>query len=517
VKVRVNTKLRLRRPKRAQKSILSKTLTLTFAKINISLLAFFPAVSVRCEEPLKPQYLPDSPFHFGPFYDHFALTLGSGERSEALGPLFGFERSGTSSSFTFSPVFSLYRDPSVQQTELKVAYPTISFEKYGPEYRFHLFQVIAWSGGESVKGGDTKRTTFFPIYFRQTSPRPEDNYTAVVPFYGHLKNRFFRDDVFFVMLPLYVQSTKKGVTTENFVFPLFHLRHGTGVTGWQFWPLYGTEHKELTTSTNHWGDPVVSPGYDHKMAVWPLYFNNTLGIGSTNLQKQFVLLPFYTSQVSTTRVSKSYGFPLGVTHTIDREAKYEEWDAPWPLVEFAKGEGKKTRRVFPFFSESQTRTAESDFYAWPIYKYNRTTAPPLNRERTRILLFLYSDLLEQNTTNNTTLRKRDFFPLFTWRKDHQNNTRLQVLSIIEPVLPGNKSIERIYEPLYAFYREEHNGVTGDNSRSVLWNLYRSEKRGEIRRQRAFFGLFQREKNADRTKWRIFFIPFTTRKHNTEGA
>src|SRR6185436_4349487 len=121
-----------------------------------------------------------------------------------------------------------------------------------------------------------------------------------------------------------------------------------------------------------------------------------------------------------------------------------------------------------------------------------------------------SDILEQNTTNNTRFHRRDCWPLFSWRKGHDGNERLQVLSLLDPILPGYASIERIYDPVYALYREEHNAKNGDESRSILWNLYRSEKRGETRRQRAFFGLFQREKTVDRTKWRIFFIPFTTK-------
>jgi hypothetical protein len=497
VKRGVNKKLRELGPKGRQKRLFARSLSLTCTLIKCSVFSF----SIHAEE--------RSGIHLGPILDQFPSVFTHGRTTEAFGPLIGFERSGSSSLFRFSPVFSLYRDSAVEQTEAEVLYPVISFDRFGAEYRFHIFQLISWSGGESVRGGDVKRTTIFPFYISQRSPRPEDNYTAVIPFYGHLKNRFFRDEVFFVMLPLYVESTKRGMLTRNFLFPFFHVRSGAGVSGWQFWPLYGTEHKEPTTSTNHWGDTVVSPGYDKKFVLWPFYFNNTFGVG-TNQQKQFVLLPFYTSQVSSNRVSKSYGFPIGVTHTIDRDAKYEEWDAPWPLVEFAKGEGKQTRRVWPFFSQAKTPTAQSDFYAWPIYKYNRITAAPLDRERTRILLFLYSDILEKNTTNNTSFHRRDFWPLFTWRKDHKNNTRLQILSILEPILPGNKSVERLYSPVYSLYREEHNGANGDQSKSFLWNLYRSERHGEIRRQRALFGLFQREKNADRTRWRIFFIPFITR-------
>ena len=136
----------------------------------------------------------------------------------------------------------------------------------------------------------------------------------------------------------------------------------------------------------------------------------------------------------------------------------------------------------------------------------KARAEPLDRRRTRILLFLYSDLIEENTVQKTALRRKDLWPLYTWRKDHKNHERLQVLSILEPILPNNKSIERVYSPFYALYRQEKNGENGNSSRSLLWNLYRSDKRGETRKTSALFGLFQREKSPAGTKWRLFYIP-----------
>jgi hypothetical protein len=505
----VNRKVGVYARKWQKRGIFAKTLTLSQSAIKFFgvpfsalFLAFISPLFAYAQEAV------DGP-HFGPLFDQFSLTLREGTRSETLGPLFGYETAGTSSLLSISPVFSLYRDSSVEQTEGEFLYPLLSFDSFGSEYRFHLFQVIAFAGGESLQGDGKSRTTIFPFYFRQKAENPDDNYTAVVPFYGRLKNRLFRDRVYFVMLPLYLQTEKRGMVTDNYVFPFFHRRHGAGVTGWQFWPLIGTEHKEITTTTNHWGDAVVSAGYEKLSVLWPFYFNNTLGIGTTNVQDQFVLLPFYANLSASNREFTAYGFPIGFTRIVDREKKYEERGMPWPLVVFADGQGKTTRRVWPLFSNAKTPTLQSKFYLWPVYKYNAVTAAPLHRERTRILLFLYSDLVESNTAQNTALRRRDFWPLFTWRKDHKNNERLQVLSILEPILPNNKSIERMYSPAYSIYRYEKNGANGDRSRSFLWNLYRSERRGEVRRTSALFGLFQREKGPDATKWRVLFVPFRT--------
>ncbi len=144
------------------------------------------------------------------------------------------------------------------------------------------------------------------------------------------------------------------------------------------------------------------------------------------------------------RDSTSYLWPLGVTHTMDREKKYEEWDAPWPLMEFARGEGKTTSRVWPFSARPTTSICEDNWYLWPVYKYNRVTAPPLDRERTRILFFLYSAMNETNTETGAAPPSQRFSAVLHPPAGFQRQRALQVLSVLEPLFPNNKSIERDY-------------------------------------------------------------------------
>src|SRR5207247_5292459 len=124
------------------------------------------------------------------------------------------------------------------------------------------------------------RITIFPLYFQQRSSNPALNYTAVIPFYGHLKNRLLRDEIRFILLPLYAQTRKRDVVTENYVFPIFHLRHGEKLEGWQFWPLAGYEHKDVTVKTNAFDETEVVGGYDKLFVLWPFFFNNKLGLGT---------------------------------------------------------------------------------------------------------------------------------------------------------------------------------------------------------------------------------------------
>jgi hypothetical protein len=296
------------------------------------------------------------------------------------------------------------------------------------------------------------------------------------------------------------------VVTDNYVYPFVHVRHGDGLNGWQVWPIVGKEHKEVTTVTNHWGDPVLVPGHDRFFAPWLLYMKARSGIGTTNPVSQLGVLPLFTTLHSPLRDSWTAPWPIGLTHTVDREKKFNEWGAPWPIIVFTRGEGKYTSRVWPFYSQAHTDTQESDFYLWPVYKYNRYKTESLERERSRILLFLYSDTVEKNLETGSAAKRREFWPFYSWRRDWDGSTRLQSLSILEPLLPNSKSIERNYSQLWALWRSQRNGKTGATSQSLLWNLYRRDASIDQRKISLLFGLFQYQSSPEGKRWSLFHIP-----------
>ena len=447
----------------------------------------------------------------GPLYDEFPLTLATGHRREAVGPLFYSEQKESQHTWGIPPLFVHVEDPDVEAEEFDVVYPFISYDRYGGEYRFHILQVFSFAGGKTQEDEQKRRFTLFPFYFQQRSPNPEDNYTAFLPFYGHLKNRLFRDDIKFVLLPLYVQTRKKDVVTDNYVYPFFHLRHGHALNGWQFWPIVGAEHKGITTKTNSADEVEIVGGHEKKFVLWPFYLKSKTGIGTDNPQDQFAILPLYTSLHSPKRDSVTYFWPFGYTRIEDREKNYREFGAPWPIIDFARGPGKHTSRVWPFYSRASNTNLESNFYLWPVYKYNRLHSEPLDRERTRIMFFLYSDISEKNTDTGTARIRRDFWPFYTYIRGHEGNERLQVLSILEPLLPNNKSVERSYSPLWSIWRSEKNKATGAKSQSLLWNLYRRDATPESKKSSLLFGLVQYESGRAGKRWKIFYVPFGAKK------
>ncbi len=471
--------------------------------------AFLPGILILAGALACPAQIP-SLDDAGWVSDRFPLTLSEGQRIEMLGPLFGWQRQESETLWTFPPLGSVRQDTATDFFELDLLYPLVTLDRFGLDYRLQLLQLFSFSGGQTMEEEGRRRLTLFPVYFHQRSDDPAQDYTAVVPFYGHLKNRFFRDEISFLMMPLWLQTRKRDVVTDNYLFPLLHRRRGEGLEGWQFWPLIGHERKEVTWRKDSQGETELVGGHVKWFALWPVFFRNDLGLGTTNEQTQRLFLPLYSAQRSPARDTTSYLWPIGVTRTVDREKKYREWGAPWPLVSVARGEGKTLTRVWPLFSQGKTPSVESDFYLWPIYKRHRTRAELVDRQRTRVLLFLYSDAIEQNRSAGTRRERTDLWPLFTARREHNGNTRLQLLAPLEPLVPGNTGIERNYAPLWSVWRSEANATTGATSQSFLWNLFRCETTPKTRKCSLLFGLFHYQSGPEGKRWRLFYVPIGKR-------
>jgi len=478
--------------------------TKTLARAKIS-LRFLPMVFLGLAIGMPSVAPAGEGVHAGPIFDEFVLTLDSGHRTEAVGPLFYDEQRNPGSTWAVPPLLSYDTDPDTESKEFDLLYPVLTYERFGTEYRWQLAQLISFSGGQNPDDYPSRRFTVFPFYFQQRSPDPNKNYTALVPIYGHIRDRLFRDDIFMVLFPIYLETRKRDVITDNYLFPIFHLRRGDGLQGWQFWPLVGNEHKDVTLSTNGFGEAEVSGGHDRFFALWPIYFHQNNNLGTENPEKFRAVLPIFALSRSPKRDSTSVIWPL-FTWINEREKKYHEWEGPWPIVVIARGEGKTTTRFWPLFSRAHNAKSESDYYLWPLYKNDRYHSDPLEQERTRILFYLFSDVTEKNTETGAERKRVDLWPLFTWHRELDGNSRLQILALVESALPNNRGVERNWAPLWSLWRSENNPKAGAASQSLLWNLYRHDTTTASKKCSLLFGLFQYQSDSKMKKVRLFYIP-----------
>src|SRR5437016_434631 len=89
----------------------------------------------------------DDLWNAGPLYDRFDLTLTSGHRTETLGPLFYSEEKETQRSWGFPPLLSYTQDPGTESEEFDLLYPLLTYDRYGEQYRWQLFQLFNFGGG----------------------------------------------------------------------------------------------------------------------------------------------------------------------------------------------------------------------------------------------------------------------------------------------------------------------------------------------------------------------------------
>ena len=447
---------------------------------------------------------------YGFGFDRFQLTLENGWRTEAVGPFFYSQENEDGVTWALPPIFSRADNPAVENHEDDFLYPLLTFERYGTQYRWQICQLLSFAGGGESDDVAVKRFTLYPLYFQQRSPNTNDNYTALVPFYGHIKDRLMLHDVFFILFPIYSETSKHDVVTDNYFYPIVHVRHGEGLRGWQVWPFVGSEHKDVTTQTNGFGDAVTMPGHDKTFLLWPIHLREHTGLGSENPETLVAEIPFYLATRSPLRDSTTVLWPF-FTWIDERGKKYREWQGPWPFVIFTRGEGKTTSRVFPLFSRSHNAERESDSYLWPLYQHRQLHAEPLEQQRTQILFYLYADVIEKNTQTGAVKRRVDMWPFFTWRHDFNGNERLQVFAPVEPAVPDNRGVERNWSPLWSVWRAEDNAKTGAASRSLLWNLYRCDTAPARKKISLLFGLFQYQSDGEACRTRWFYFPVSQTK------
>ena len=403
------------------------------------------------------------------------------------------------------PLYTCDRNRDLNTLEMDFLYPLIGVDRYGEEYRVHIFQIISWAGGQNSDDQMTRRYNLFPLIFYQKSELPNEDYWAVLPFYGKLYNRFWKNEHTFIMVPAYIKTRKKDVVTKNYFYPFVHVRKGNdNLYGWQFWPFIGQEHRDVGTMTDGWGDDVLLPGHDREFYLWPIILHQKNGIGTDNPEEFIGVVPFYQQTRSPNRDHSLILWPF-FNWANDREKKYREWGMPYPFIVIARGEGKTTNRIFPFYGNSYNKIQQRDFILWPLWKKNYFNNQKIYSKRERICFYLYSDLTEKALESTEESRRTDLWPLVTAKRSTEGTYKVDMPSPFEPFFPENKSIKRNWTTSVSLWHLEENQTSGELKESLFWNLYRHDQTPKQKRWSALFGLIEKVEDEEYgSYWRFFY-------------
>ncbi|WP_372846045.1 hypothetical protein [Pontiella sp.] len=349
-----------------------------------------------------------------------------------------------------------------------------------------LFFGYSTDFGDERTGRD--RTWILPFWYSGTSAQGED-YRAVFPFGGTIREFLGRDSISFALWPLYAKSQVNDVESTTWLWPLFSKTHGEGVDRFRALPFYSTSTLE--------GEFVK------KSYLWPLV-NTVEYTNDRNPGGGFIIVPVY-GRVKTERAD-NYWLVAPFFRYMSSD---NQWivNAPWPFIQLADGEMHK-RIFWPFYGKKRYGTLTKQYWLWPLLWNDTAEYPHYNRHRKRAVPFVHyhADVVTRPTpefeTGDVVSRYWKIWPLMSWERN-LDRSRFRTLDLWP--LRNTPGIERNWAPWWTLYRRME--VEGEIGHHLLWGLYRQTQDDEQFEWSLLKGLAGYKKNENNRRYRVLFMWF----------
>lgn len=466
--------------------------------VMLALLGVVFADAAHCASP-SPQ--DDRIFTLWPVVDYRSSPALDYTSVRMLGPFFKYERKGSEVEYGVRPLFFRAHDSVHDLRVGEYLYPVAGSRHEEQRSFFQLFHLLETDYDRSASGRGNAFMLFPFLFYGED--REQGSYFAFFPIGGKLYGRFWRDEIRFTLFPLYGYTRKGDTEITNVVWPVYARIRGDKEEGVKLWPLYGRSEKQDV--------------YRKTFVLWPFYFNEHLRLDREEPLHRRGVFPLYMAEDSPSRSQRTWLWPF-VSHIVDRERDFEEWNLPWPFIRYAEGSYKQSRKFLPFYSNERTGSLERRWVLWPIYLRSRLTTEDLVRERHRVLFFLYSHLEErlllEGEPDYVRLKRTAFWPLFNYEQ-RRGVAHFSTLALLEPFFPEKSEIRRNWSPLWTLYQRKSD-THGNVISSFLWNLYWKERRGADLAYEVF-PLVQYEGEAGRMKSFKFLKGLVHLQRDTHGG
>jgi len=433
-----------------------------------------------------------------------------------FGPFFEFKKDSNSKVYAFRPIFYYEANYELKFRSLDILYPLAGYQEDDQQNKFQaLFYLIRYKNFNDYDDLQEKTFSIFPILDISWSGKEENDYFSLFPIYGSFKNKFMKDEIDYILFPLYLKTKKKNSQNTHFLWPIFSKTEGKYVSGFKMWPLFGYMNK-----VDNQGLKIVKKT---KFFLWPFYsYKKDLTKGLDFEEKAF--FPFYLSSSSSIHEARSYLWPFFNVY-VDKLRNQKTYNMPWPFIQYKDGVNIKSKRFFPFYSYVKTKNVEKGFFLWPIYKYKNEILGTEYFKTESFLFFLYKQDTYYDLRKN--IIKKEFsslWPLYS-KDSNLDGYDLRIFSPLESFFSSNIKIRKIWSPLWSAIR-----IRNDKSfteTSILFNLvsYKNDKINNKKRFRVNFllpiisnvstpesnnfnilgGLIGLE-TGEKTKIRILYIP-----------
>ncbi len=370
-----------------------------------------------------------------------------------LTPLAYYHRSKEGKSeFSIRPLFSIVKDTSADSTVIDILYPLMKFKKNGQDKKFMLVPLIKEQTDDIYPNKTRTSSDYFPLYWG-TSEEGE-SYGGLFPLYGTVKHRFGKDEIMFLLWPVYSRTKEDGFVSHSVLWPVF--KKTTGANGWgmRVFPLWG--HEEET-------------GVNYKtFYLFPLVTFRGRYLNTDSPMTDTLFIPFYAHRQTPHSWSTSYLWPL-FSVSYDKDTNYRRIDMPWPFVAIARSDTLSLTQFAPFYRKRVTTqndsVDESRYFFYPIYTEGHFTSPKMNEDSHRFMLI--DKYIETKYADGSQELWIYLFPAYDRRmlKSGEESTAL-----LYPLPLYDDGFKRNWLPLFEVYRKDTT-AEGDTVTKILHHLY----------------------------------------------
>ncbi len=284
---------------------------------------------------------------FSPLFGFVTVRDPSFQEIQAIGPFFFHEHWDKEEIFGIRPIFSKKVEKDKGNTRWDFLYPLSRFQKGEKDQNF----FVLFYRSDTYKKSEEERFYFFPVFWGKTASGK--TYGGVFPFYGHLIDRFEKQDIRFFLWPLYARSERDGLVKTSLLWPFFTNYSGEKGEGFRFWPLFGHIKKKGY--------------YEKNFILWPFFYKTTLDLDKGTPIYTRAFFPFYIRRDRPPHYRET-DVLWPVFRHVENDEFHRTRDEAWPVFAKAHSDYEDWFRVFPFYVHRTTPNYEKRTILWPLLR-----------------------------------------------------------------------------------------------------------------------------------------------------
>ncbi|WP_456434472.1 hypothetical protein [Thermosulfuriphilus sp.] len=443
---------------------------------------------------------PKKRINFSPLFFYQKNEETGAEETEILGPIWYSFKTKTVSGWALRPLVSFWKNP--EKIEWHFIYPICRYWRTEERHRFIFIPLFATDfDAKDKEESAPKHRSFFPVFWgRDVQGR---GYWGIFPLYGRMYSRAGKDEILFVLWPLYTRSVDEGNVTTTWLWPFFGKTDGPTETGRRLWPVYGYYARQ--------GE------YEKSFFLWPFFFFEKLDLYEEVPRQRQMFFPFYIREQTASSRKTTVLWPL-FTFYNDKGLGYRQWDLPWPFFQYAQGPDRSSRRLWPLVGRTDTEESHSHFFLWPLYTYYFAEDESGGRETRRFLL-LSRFHREWDDFGHFQRASNRLWPIFRYER-RANGLEYLYFPAIFPF--DDEGFERNWGALFRLF-EWIRDPQGYSRTKIFWGiirydsgpdwsltelsfLFRLEKHPQGSRFSILSGLFEIGRDQGRLHLKLFYLP-----------